>query len=193
MGHLLQRRQLEILIKTQTSMNILDILIAVIVGFCLIRGIFRGIIKELTSIVGVFVGFFVAFSYYPIVAHLLSRFIVNKSFLNIVSFFLAFTVLYIAVGLVGLILKRVFKAVTLGWADRVLGGTFGLVKAILIVSVLLVPLTTFLPQKSPVMRDSLLAPHVSIISETMVAIVPTEMKKEFGDNVNALREAWKNL
>jgi membrane protein required for colicin V production len=174
-------------------MNILDILIAVIVGFCLIRGIFRGIIKELTSIVGVFVGFFVAFSYYPILAHFLSRWIVNKSFLNIVSFFLVFTVLYLAVGLVGVILKRVFKAVTLGWADRVLGGTFGLVKAILIVSVLLVPLTTFLPQKSPVIRDSLLAPYVSIISAKMVAIVPTEMKKKFGDNVNALREAWKNL
>ena len=39
-------------------MNILDILIAVIVGFCLVRGIFRGIIKELTSIVGVVAGFF---------------------------------------------------------------------------------------------------------------------------------------
>jgi uncharacterized membrane protein required for colicin V production len=61
------------------------------------------------------------------------------------------------------------------------------------VSVLLVPLTTFLPQKSPVIRDSLLAPYVSIISAKMVAIVPTEMKKKFGDNVNALREAWKNL
>jgi membrane protein required for colicin V production len=97
------------------------------------------------------------------------------------------------VGLVGVILKHVFKAVTLGWADRVLGGTFGLVKAILIVSVLLVPLLTFLPQKSPVIRDSLLAPYVSIISEKMVAIVPTEMKKKFGDNVKALREAWKNL
>ncbi len=174
-------------------MNILDILIAVIVGFCLIRGIFRGIIKELTSIVGVFVGFFVAFSYYPIVAHVLSRFIVNKSFLNIVSFFLAFTVLFLAVGLVGVVLKHLFKAFALGWADRVFGATLGLVKAVLIVSVLLVPLTTFLPQKSHVIRDSFLAPYVSIISEKMVAIVPTEMKKKFGDNVKALREAWKNL
>ena len=39
-------------------MNILDILIVVIVGFCLVRGIFRGIVKEITSIIGVFVGFF---------------------------------------------------------------------------------------------------------------------------------------
>ena len=174
-------------------MNILDILIAVIVGFCLVRGIFRGIIKELTSIVGVFVGFFVAYNYYPIVAHVLSRFIVNKSHLNIVSFFLVFTVLFFAVGLVGLILKHVFKAVAIVWADRILGGTFGLVMAILIVSVLLVPLTTFLPQKSPIIKDSFLAPYVIIISEKMVAFVPKDMKEEFGDNINALREAWKKL
>jgi len=67
------------------------------------------------------------------------------------------------------------------------------VKAVLIVSVLLVALTTFLPQKSPVIKDSLLAPHVSTVSEKMVAVVPKEMKQKFGDNINALKEAWKKL
>ena len=172
-------------------MNILDILIAIIVGFCLVRGIFRGIIKELTSIVGVFAGFFVAYHYYPVVAHFMSRFIANESYLNIVSFFLAFAIVFFAVGFVGVVLKHVFKAAALGWADRILGAAFGLVKAILIVSVFLVPLTTFLPQKSPLIKDSLLAPFVYIISEGMVAVVPEEMKQKFGDNVNAMREAWK--
>jgi len=41
-------------------MNALDVVIAVIVGFCLIRGIFRGLIKELSSIIGVFAGFYFA-------------------------------------------------------------------------------------------------------------------------------------
>ncbi len=174
-------------------MNILDILIAVIVGFCLIRGIFRGIIKEVTSIFGVFIGFFVAYNYYPVVTHFLARFLANESYLNIISFFSVFTVVFLAVGLVGVILKRLFRAVALGWADRILGAIFGLVKAILIISVLLVPLMTFLPQKSPVMKDSLLAPYVSIISEKIVAVVPTDMKQQFGDNINALKEAWKKL
>lgn len=174
-------------------MNILDILIAVIVGFCLVRGIFRGIIKELTSIVGVVAGFFVAYNYYSVVANPLSRLIIDKSYLNIVSFFLAFAVVFFAVGFLGVILKHVFKAAALGLADRILGGTFGLVKAILIVSVLLVPLTAFLPEKSPLIKDSFLAPYVSILSEKMVVIVPKEMKEKYDDNVNALRKAWKKL
>ena len=174
-------------------MNSLDILILVIAGFCLVRGIFRGIVKELTSIVGVFVGFYVAYSYYPVVAHVISRFFSNKAYLNIVSFFLAFTILFFAVGLVGVVLKRVFKGVALGWADRLLGATFGLVKAILVVSVLLVPLTAFLPQKSPVIQDSLLSPYVTGISKMMVAVAPEEMKEKFSNNINALKESWKGL
>jgi membrane protein required for colicin V production len=175
-------------------MNILDIVILVILGFCLVRGIFRGIIKELTSIVGVFVGFFVAYNFYPLVARLISRlFTMNQAYLNIVSFFLAFTILFLAVGLVGVILKHVFKVVALGWADRLLGATFGLVKAVLIVSVLLVPLTAFLPQKSSIIKDSLLAPYATTISQVMVTVVPQEMKEKFGDNINALKEAWKEL
>jgi len=190
---LLQAHQTETLIKIATSMNKLDILISVIIGFCLIRGIFRGIIKEIVSIVGVFVGFYAAYTYYPIMAHWFSDFITNEAYLNIICFFLTFTILFLAVGFVGVILRYVFKAAALGWADRILGGTFGLVKAALIVSVLLVAFTTFLPKKSPVIKDSLLAPHMTTISEKMVAMVPEKMKKKFGDNINALKEAWKKL
>ena len=178
-------------------MNILDIFILVILGFCLVRGIFRGIIKELTSIVGVFVGFFVAYNFYPVVAVLISRFFANKAYLNIVSFFLAFTVLFLAVGLVGVILKHLFKAVALGWLDRVLGAAFGFIKAVLIVSVLLVPLTTYLPQRSPVIKDSFLAPYATKISQVLVTVVPSvvpeEMKDKFHENINALKETWKDL
>ncbi len=174
-------------------MNILDIAIGVIAGFCLVHGIFRGVVKEITSIVGVFVGFYAAYTYYPVVGNWISHLIKDKSYLNIASFFIAFTIVFLAVGLVGIVLKYLAKAATLGWADRILGGTFGIVKAVLIVSVLMVPLTTFLPQKSPFIKDSLLAPHVSAITEKIVAVVPKEMKQQFGDNINALKEAWKKV
>jgi len=174
-------------------MNILDVAIGVIAGFCLVRGVFRGIVKELTSIVGVFVGFYAAYTYYPVVGDWISHLIKDKSYLNIASFFIAFTIVFLAVGLVGIVLKYLAKAAALGWADRILGGTFGVVKAVLIVSVLMVPLTTFLPQKSPFIKDSLLAPNVSAITEMIVAVVPKEMRQKFGDNINALKEVWKKV
>jgi membrane protein required for colicin V production len=175
-------------------MNILDIFILVILGFCLVRGVFRGIIKELTSIVGVFAGFYVAYNFYPLVARLISRFsTINEAYLNIISFFLVFTILFLAIGLIGVVLKHLFKVVALGWADRLLGATFGFVKAVLIVSVLLVPVTTYLPQNSPVIKNSLLAPYATKISQILVTVVPKEMKEKFGENINALKETWKDL
>jgi membrane protein required for colicin V production len=173
--------------------NALDIITALIVGFCLIRGIFRGLIKEITSILGVFIGFYAAYIYYPILARWLSDLIANRSYLHILSFFLIFVTVLLAVGFVGMILRHLLKAAALGWADRILGGTFAMVKAVLIVSVLLIALTTFLPENAPVIKNSLLAPRVSAISEKLVAVVPGEMKERFRNNIRALRISWKKL
>lgn len=172
-------------------MNTLDIGICIIAGFCLVRGLFRGIIKEVTSIVGVLVGFYSAYTYYPLIGRWLSQLIANKSYLNIISFFIVFTVIFFAIGFVGVVLKHIFRAASLGWADRVLGGAFAMVKAILIVSVLLLVLTAFLPQNVPVIRHSRIAPHVSAASEKMVAAVPVEMREMFRDNIKALKESWE--
>jgi len=172
-------------------MNVLDIVISVIVVFCLVRGIFRGIIKETTSIVGIFVGFYGAYMYYPLLAKWLSELITNKSYLYILSFLITFTILFMAIGSVGVILKHLFKVAGLGWADRLMGGALAIVKAVLIVSVLLIPVTAFLPKNSPVIRHSRIAPYVSFGSEKIVAAVPRDMKEKFRDNIKALKASWK--
>jgi membrane protein required for colicin V production len=174
-------------------MNPLDILICVILGFCLIRGIFRGSIKEITAIIGVFVGFYVAYSYYSVLATWLSEYIVNESYRNIVSFFLAFAIFFFAIGLIGALLKHLLKGASLGWTDRALGSILGLVKALLIVSILLIPITTYLPKNSPVIRNSVLAPYVSMASDKIIAVVPKDMKQRFWNNVKALRTSWKKV
>ncbi|MDY6950893.1 MAG: CvpA family protein [Thermodesulfobacteriota bacterium] len=174
-------------------MNALDVVICLIGGFCLIRGIFRGSIREITSIVGVFVGFYGAYTYYPLLASWLSEFIVNQPYLNIISFLLAFIIVFLAVGLVGVILKQLLKGAKLGWSDRILGAVLGSVKAALVVSVLLIPIMTFLPKNHSLIRDSILAPYVTIVSENIVAFVPRAMKERFRENVKILKSSWKEI
>jgi len=173
--------------------NALDIAICIIGGFCLVRGLFRGIIKEVTSIVGVFVGFYSAYTYYPLLAKWLSQIIADQAWLYIISFFFVFVLIFFVVGFVGVILKHVFKTAALGWVDRVLGGSFALIKAVLIVSVLLVALTAFLPQNTPLIQQSRIAPHVTGASEKLISAVPTDMKRRFQDNLTALKKSWRKL
>ncbi|NVM21937.1 MAG: CvpA family protein [Desulfobacterales bacterium] len=173
-------------------MNALDILIIAIGGFCLVRGIFRGIVvKEITSIVGVILGYYGAYNYYYLLEKPLSQVIANKSYLYIISFFLIFTIVFLAIRFAGMAFKRLLKTEALSWVDHVVGGGFAFVKACLIVSVVLVALATFLPKNPPVIRNSVLARRMIIFSEIMVSVVPTKMEKKFRDNINALKLSWK--
>jgi len=172
-------------------MNSFDIVVAVILGFCLIRGIFRGLVKEMASIIGVLAGFYAAYTYYPEMAGLLSRWIDNTIYLNITSFMVIFCLILIIISILGVVLKYLMSIAHLGWADRVSGACFGVLKGVLIVSVLLVTLTAFLPKGSPLVRDSLLAPHINMLSENMAKIISADMRQAFDEKMGELKDFWE--
>ena len=164
--------------------------IVVITAFCLIRGVFRGLIKEISSIVGVFAGFYAAYTYYGIAAKPLSRWISNTAYLNILSFLIIFCALFILISVVGVIIKYVLNIAFLGWVDRICGAGFGIIKGLLIVSVILIPLTSFLPKNAPVIKHSLLSPYVMLVSEKMVKVVSKDMKQQFEIKIKELKKTW---
>jgi membrane protein required for colicin V production len=102
-------------------------------------------------------------------------------------------VVFIVISILGVIINYLLKIVLLGWVDRICGAGFGTVRGILIVSVLLIPLTSFLPKGTPVLKDSLLAPHVTLVSEKMVKVVSKDMKKEFTNKLSKLKKTWKKI
>ena len=172
-------------------MNPFDILIVVILGYCLVRGLFRGLVKELSSIIGVLGGFYAAYSYYTVVAQWLSRLISNTAYLHILSFLIIFCFVLIIINILGIIIKYLLDIAFLGWVDRIFGVIFGFSKGVLIVSILFIILTTFLPKGAPVIKDSLLAPQVIWVSESMAKVISKEMKQEFSDKLGELKKAWK--
>jgi len=173
-------------------MNLFDMVIIVILCFCLIRGIFRGLIKELASIVGVLAGFYAAYTYYmKIVIPLIPRLISDPGYLNIVSFMIIFCLVFILVSILGLIIKYILNIAFLGWLDRICGLGFGFIKGVLIVSILVIVLTAFLPMGSPIIKNSLLCPHVTKISENMAKVISSDMKREFIKKLEELKKAWE--
>ena len=172
-------------------MNPFDILILVILGYSLVRGLFRGLVKEISSIIGVFGGFYAAYTYYHTLAKLISRLIRDVSYLNIVSFLIIFCGVLIAVSVLGVIIKYLLNIAFLGWVDRIGGVIFGVAKGVLIVSVIFISLTTFLPQGSAFIKNSVLAPHVSWVSEKMAKVVSKEMKQDFTRKLGELKKTWQ--
>jgi membrane protein required for colicin V production len=172
-------------------MNQFDILIVIVFGFCLIRGFFRGFIKEMSSIIGVLGGFYAAYTYYLEVASPLSGWISDKSYLYIISFLIVFCGVFLIISIIGVVIKYILNIAFLGWIDRICGAGFGIIKATLIVSVLFIALTAFLPKGAPIVKDSMLSPHVSFISEKMAKVIPKDMKHQFVSKIEELKKAWK--
>jgi len=168
-------------------MNLFDVFITGIFGYCLIRGLFRGLIKELASIVGVLSGFYAAYTYYQEVATMMADWISNTGYLNLVSFLIIFCFIFLAISIMGVLIKYLLNIVFLGWVDRLFGALFGIIKSILIASVLIIVFTSFLPG---IIEDSILAPHVSMISEKMAKVISQDMKKSFQSNIWELKKNW---
>jgi membrane protein required for colicin V production len=148
-------------------------------------------VKEVSSIIGVFGGFYAAYTYYKILAKLLSGLINDVSYLNILSFLIIFCGVLMVVSVLGVIIKYLLNIAFLGWVDRIGGLIFGITKGILIVSVLFISLTAFLPKGSAFIKNSVLAPHVSWVSENMAKVVSQEMKIDFMTKLGELKKAWK--
>jgi membrane protein required for colicin V production len=174
-------------------MNPFDILIIVVLGYSLVRGLFRGLVKEVSSLIGVLGGFYAAYTYYKVLAGLLAGLIHDTSYLNILSFLIIFCGVLIIVGVLGVIIKYLLNIAFLGWVDRIGGIVFGVLKGILIVSILFITLTAFLPKGTAFIKNSELAPHVSWISEKLAEVISQEMKLDFKAKLGELKKTWKIL
>jgi membrane protein required for colicin V production len=146
-------------------MNLFDLAIISTLCFCLIRGVFTGLIRELFSLTGVLAGFLAASSCYLEVAKSLSRWTSDASKIKILSFLSIFFGILIAMSMLGRAVKLRLKIDLLSWVDSTFGAGVTIIKGISIMSVLRLTLIAFLPQKAAIIKDSLLSPHIAIVSE----------------------------
>lgn len=174
-------------------MNPFDILVVIVVGYGLVRGLFRGLVKEVASIIGVIGGFYLAYSYYRLLGTHLGFLTTNESYQMIIGFLIIFCGVLIIVAGLAMIIKYLLKIAYMGWIDRIGGLIFGFIKGVLIVSILFLMLTAFLPRDAGLMKNSILAPHIAMVSEKLAKVVSKDMKENFTNRLKELKKAWKIL
>ncbi|MCD4678550.1 MAG: CvpA family protein [Desulfobacula sp.] len=160
-------------------MNAFDIIVIVIISFCLIRGLFKGLIGELSGIIGVVAGFYAAYTYYPLIAVYAEKWIENSGIRNLIAFFLLFCAVLSIVSLIAILIRKFLNLVFLGWVDRTFGLIFGAAKGLLVVSVVFIMITTFLPKSSNILTGSKLSPYIAKISKAMTVFVSKNNRSDF--------------
>ncbi len=174
-------------------MNPLDMTIIIILCFCLIRGFFRGLVKELSSIIGVLGGFYAAYTYYnPLTLYVL-KWVSCFEHINIICFLIIFFTVFITISMLGVLIKYIMNIAFLTWFDRLCGTFFGLVKGLLLTSILLMILVTFLNIEKSFVAKSIIAPHIMIISKTMTKLISPGIKKQINDKIKELKKLGTSI
>ena len=116
-----------------------DIILTVILLAGFITGLNKGFIKQLASIVGLVVGLFAAKALYEAVAEKISP-IVDGSMTaaHIISFVAIWLIVPLLFIFVASLLTRAMEAISLGWINRILGGVLGVLKYLLLASIVIV-------------------------------------------------------
>lgn len=173
-------------------MNPFDMAIGVILGYCMIKGVFRGFIREAAAIAGLLGGFYAALVYHDTLAPAFSGLIHNLHYLYIFSFLVLFCTVFLGVTLLGMLIRALLRLMLLGVLDRVFGSVFGAVKGIVIAALLFFLLATFLPRGGAAMvRDSVLAPHVNFLAGGIARVIPQEARRSLVRRIQELKTEWE--
>jgi membrane protein required for colicin V production len=129
-------------------MNYIDIIIVILLLASILIGWRQGFIRQFFGLLALLLGVFCAYRFSHLVAHYLAKWIeVSEPVTNGVAFAVTFLGVLVGVVLVGRFADKIITMVAFGLLNRLLGAVLSLLKAVLIISVLLVicNLFTLLP------------------------------------------------
>ncbi len=145
-------------------MNYLDIIIAVLLVVFGIGGWRKGIIIEVTTLLGLGLGLYGAFHFSDFTADKLVHYVeINPKYLNLIAFIVTFLVVALLVNVLGRIVSNLIKNLNLGFIDKIGGFLIGLAKGLLICSLLVMLLNVMNLKgvvKDDAKKESLLYPYV---------------------------------
>jgi membrane protein required for colicin V production len=120
-------------------MNYIDIILGLLLIFSAIGGFKHGLVAEVASLAALILGIWGAIHFSGITTDLLIRYFDLKTdYLNIISFIVTFIVIVILVHIVGNVVSNMVDSVGLGILNKLGGMVFGLLRAILFLSIVLI-------------------------------------------------------
>ena len=151
-------------------MSLVDIVILALLGFFLLKGVFRGLLREVCSLLGLVLGGVFAFTFHLPLAQLLQDSFNLPAKLCIWGSFLAiFLLLVFLFAVIGFVLSRFVKLIFLGGFNRLAGAIFGIIQGVVVLSMIVLALSSSVaPEFVRVkVKASQLAPPFAALGESI--------------------------
>ncbi|HTB14313.1 MAG TPA: CvpA family protein [Bryobacteraceae bacterium] len=174
-------------------MNLLDLLLAVIVGISVATGFMAGFARVGVGFIALISGLLFGFWYYNVpAAWLHQHWTMSSNLANMLGFFIVFLMFMSAGALIGKLLSKLFKWTGLRWFDRLLGGAFGFVRGAFMAVIVVAVIMAFTPKPMPTwMVGSQVLPYVLDASNICSKFAPDAVKEAFRDSMFEIRKMWE--
>ena len=148
-----------------------------IVGLSILISVWRGLVREVISLLSWLVALWVAVRFSVDFADWMPAAMTNPSVRYVAAFAALFLGTIILLELIGVVIAKLLRAVGLSFIDRLLGAIFGLARGVLIAWILtLLGGLTMLPQRDW-WRDSVFAPPLQAAVLAARPLLPAELAK----------------
>jgi len=124
-------------------LNYLDIFITCLLVFGFFRGYSKGLVIELSSVIGLILGVYGSIKFSDFTFLFFSKNFpeiiesINENYIKIASFVFTFLLIIVLISIIGKGLTKLLKMIFLGFINKLLGGFFGTFKFTLLLSLCL--------------------------------------------------------
>lgn len=155
--------------------SFLDVVFAAITLFFVVRGLFRGLFKEIASTVGVVAAYYVASNYNGLFVPFFQVWFKNPGLLHFLSYVTMFAGVMFGVMFFAWALARMLRIMPVFWVDVPGGMAVGFLKAWLVCVVVLIGITSFMPDAEFV-QNSKVVPYLQNGAQFLSKYMPEDMK-----------------
>lgn len=145
-------------------MHLFDIIVSVFFSYVVIRGYFRGLLREAFNLFGICGGGLIAVRFSPVASGILQNVLgLSPVFSRAIAFSLIWILVYVLMFFCGMFLQNLVKLLLSEWIDKIGGVIFGLLKGFFIVGLIVISLLKFpvMPKyKEEIEKTALVKPIV---------------------------------
>ena len=179
------------------NINIFDIVIVVMVVVLGLKGLFRGITRELFGLIGIVGGVFIASRLANEVGKIANSIVPmdNENTILLSGFVVALVIFWIIAYILGMVISKVFSLSGLGIFDRIFGFVFGAGKIFLLFSIIAYAVTQVKiinDNLKPKLQDSIVFPLLADTGSYIIKLDTGEIQQTVSKQLDNVVEATKD-
>ena len=174
-------------LESVKSVTWLDFLLIGLVLLSTGISFWRGFLRETASLISIIAALAAAATGYEWAGRAFEGLTQNQEIARGIGFLLLFFGVLVLGSVIAILLRKLVKEAQMTGYDRFFGGVFGLLRGVLVGSVLLLAMLAF-KIKSDTAKISLLTPYFLVGARAVVLVMPEDVKTKFQEGYDKFRE-----